>query len=147
MFLNELRNALDLIGWVILLFLTRSSQDVHSVGKQQNVNAPNVTLSCMIFVFHPSMYFNCVTNFLWFWRFLNLVTPQFTWNTLCYKHFCCTMLVWNSVRYTTGFFNKSNDRRMIDRFYVCFYSLFTNQPIRACFALKLTNYDFHSLKK
>ena len=92
------------------------------------------------------MHFNCVTNCLWFWRLLHLVHYSTQYN-LCSKHFCCTTFVWNSVRWTTGFFNKNIDRRMIERFHVCFYSLLlTNHPIMACFAFKQTNHDFHSLK-
>ena len=48
---NELRNALDLMGWIILSVLMRS-QDVHSVGKQWNINAPSVTINYMIIAFH-----------------------------------------------------------------------------------------------
>lgn len=48
---NELRNELDLIGWIILSVLMRN-QDVHSVGKQWNINAPSVTINYMIIVFH-----------------------------------------------------------------------------------------------
>ena len=33
----------------------RRSQDVHSMGKQRNINAPSVTLGCMIIVYQLFM--------------------------------------------------------------------------------------------
>ena len=47
--------SLDLMGWIILSVLMRRSQDVHSMGKQRNINAPSVTLSCMIIVYQLFM--------------------------------------------------------------------------------------------
>ena len=89
------------------------------------------------------MYFNCVTNCLWFWRFLHLVLYSSTQYALCSKYFCSTALVfWNSDRYTIGLFKKNIDRRMIKRFHVCFHSLLlTKHPIVARFVFKLSSIE------